>query len=261
MLLQPMLASSLFTWAFSGASLALCTVLLNQYELYPYLTISQVFGGSLIASLGFASIITLVARRHAFSGMLERMTAGPLAFSRVVTGFGALCRQMGVQRVSLREAVFGNAFSISLNGVGVVAISSDLAGSLAPDETEAVLAHELSHIRNGDSAAKGMARLARTAFPFDPVLRIVEAAIHRERELWADRVSVEFTKKPLALASALIKANSGPERGTASHAAGLFVGGSGRGLLSLYPNLEERVDALLELARQMEVAVGPSIVG
>jgi len=166
---------------------------------------------------------------------------------------------MGVQRVSLREAVFGNAFSLSLNGHGVVAISQELAESLSPDETDAVLAHELAHIKNGDSAAKGMARLARAAFPFDPVLRLVEAAVHRERELWADRVSVEFTRKPLALASALIKANSGAALGTVGHAAGLFVGGNGHGLFSLYPNLEKRVDALLELARQMDV-VAPELV-
>jgi Zn-dependent protease with chaperone function len=259
MLLQPMLASSMFSWAFLGASLMLCTVLLNQYEPYPDLTISEVFGGSILASLGFTTAITLVARRHAFSRMLEKMTAGPIAFSRIVAGFGTLCRQMGVQRVSLREALLGNAFSISLNGQGVVAISPDLAGSLSPDETEAVLAHELSHIKNGDSAAKGMARLARTAFPFDPVLRLVEAAVHRERELWADRLSVEFTRKPLALASALIKANSSHKTGAEDHTAGLFVGGNGRGLLSLYPNLEKRVDALLELARQIEV-VAPALV-
>jgi Zn-dependent protease with chaperone function len=131
---------------------------------------------------------------------------------------------------------------------------------LSPDETEAVLAHELSHIKNGDSAAKGMARLARTAFPFDPVLRLVEAAVHRERELWADRMSVEFTRKPLALASALIKANSGPKTGAENQTTGLFVGGSGHGLLSLYPNLEKRVDALLELARQMDVIAPPTVV-
>lgn len=254
-----MIASSLFSWAFLGAGLIFCTVLLNQYEVYPDLTISEVFGGSILASLGFATLVSLVARRHAFSRMLERMTAGPIDFSRVLIGFVALCHQMGIQRVSLQEAAVGNAFSLSLNGRGVVAISSDLTESLSPDETDAVLAHELSHIKNGDSAAKGVARLARTAFPFDPVLRLVEAAVHRERELWADRVSVYFTGKPLALASALIKANSGAKTGITGPTAGLFVGASRRGLLSLYPNLEKRVDTLVELAHQMELIPRPVV--
>jgi hypothetical protein len=38
------------------------------------------------------------------------------------------------------------------------------------------------------------------------------------------------------------------------------VGGSGHGLLSLYPNLERRVDILLELARRMEIANSPLVV-
>jgi Zn-dependent protease with chaperone function len=138
-------------------------------------------------------------------------------------------------------------------------MSSKLAGALSSDETDAVLAHELSHIKNGDSAAKGLAKLARVAFPFDPVLRLVEAAVHRERELWADRVSVEFTGKPRALASAIVKAHSESNGGTTSNLAGLFVGGSGHGLLSLYPDLERRVDILLELAHRMEVANSPFV--
>ncbi len=253
-----MLVSSVFYWTFVGASLLLCAVLLNQYESYPELTIREVFGGSIVSSLAFATIMTSIARGHAFTKMLERMT-GPFGLPSITGGFSLLSNKMGIQRVSLREATMGSAFSISMKRRGVVAMSSELAQSLSPDETEAVLAHELSHIRNGDSAAKGLARLARAAFPFDPVLRLVEAAAHRERELWADRVAVEFTRKPLALASALVKANSKLRVKRTGHNTGLFVGGSGRGLFSLYPNLERRVDALVELARQMDTT-SPTLV-
>src|SRR5439155_19611778 len=113
---------------------------------------------------------------------------------------------------------------------GGVAVSPELVAALSPAAAEAVVAHPLSHIKHGDSSVKGMARLARAAFPFDPVLRLVEGAVHSERHLWAYRVGVEFTRKPLALASALIKANSPPRASTTGHIAGLFVGGSGRGL-------------------------------
>jgi Zn-dependent protease with chaperone function len=248
-----MLVSSLFLWSFLGTSFLLCSMLLQDYWGHPQLTIRTVLGGSLLASVGFATTMTLIARRYSFSRMLERMTAAPISLSGIAKSFGALSGGMGVSGVSLREALFGSAFSISLSGQGVVAMSSKLAGDLSSDETNAVLAHELSHIKNGDSTAKGLAKLARVAFPFDPVLRLVEAAVHRERELWADKVSVEFTGKPLALASAIVKANSGSSDATTSNLAGLFVGGSGRGLLSPYPNLEKRVDILLELARRMEL--------
>jgi Zn-dependent protease with chaperone function len=230
-----------------------------QYRHNWGLTISEVLGGSLVAALTFSTIMSLMGRRHFFSNALAKMTLGPLSVSGVTAVFYALSNRMGVQHTSLREARLGTAFSVSLNGQSVVAMSPSLAGYLSLDETEAVLAHELSHIKNCDSVAKGWARLARAAFPFDPVLRLVEAAVHRERELWADRIAVEFTGKPLALASALVKANSQPKLGSSSLIAGSFVEGSGRGLLSFYPNLEKRVDALLELARQMETVPGQRI--
>jgi len=248
-----MLVSSLFSWSFLGTSLALCSILLGQYSNHPDLTIAEVFGGSLLASLAFSGMITKVARRHAFVKVLRRMTVGPTPFTRfskISSSYDLLCQRMGISNVSLREAIRGNAFSISLRGHGVVAISPEMANKLSSEEAEAVLAHELSHIKNGDSTAKAAARLARIAFPFDPVLRLVEAAMHRERELWADRVSAEFTKNPLALASALIKANSGGY-GNTGHTMGL-LGGTGQGLLSPYPKLERRVDALVQLARRMD---------
>src|SRR5438046_7532712 len=253
-----MLVSSLFSWSFLGSSLVLCVALLNQYAKFWDLTIREVFGGSLLASITFATVMTFIARKHASTETLERMR-GSAGLKSIGTGFTLLASRMGIQGVSLREATLGSAFSISLDGHGVAAVSPELVASLTPDEAEAVVAHELSHIKNGDSTAKGLARLARAAFPFDPVLRLVEAAVHRERELWADRVSVEFTGKPPALASAIVKANSESNVGTTSNLAGLFVGGSGHGLLSLYPNLERRVDILLELARRMEIANSPLV--
>jgi Zn-dependent protease with chaperone function len=230
-----------------------------QYRHNWSLTISEVLGGSLVAALTFSTIMSLMGRRYSFSDALAKMTLGPLSISGITTVFYALSNRMGVQHTSLQEARLGTAFSVSLNGQSVVAMSPSLAGYLSLDETEAVLAHELSHVKNGDSVAKGWARLARAAFPFDPVLRLVEAAVHRERELWADRIAVEFTGKPSALASALVKANSQPKLGSSSLIAGSFVEGSGRGLLSFYPNLEKRIDALLELARQMETVPGQRI--
>ena len=243
----------MFSWSYFGAGLLLCSLLLNQYSTYPDLTIREVLGGSLFSSIAFASIITVVARRHVFSTVQARITTDPLRISSIASGFNALSSKMRLANVSLREATHGSAFSMSLDGKGIVAMSPEMATSLSEDEAEAVLAHELSHIRNGDPAAKGLAHFARVAFLFDPLLPLVEAAVHRERELWADRAAVEFTRKPLALASALLKANSGSYGAGAFQSAGMFVGGHGRGLLSRHPDLERRVDILLDLARLIEI--------
>ncbi|MBO0889194.1 hypothetical protein J2P12_08865, partial [Candidatus Bathyarchaeota archaeon] len=113
--------SSMFSWAFLGTSLLLCTILLNQYENYPSMTIREVFGGSIFGALAFASVMSSIARKHSFTRMLERMTS-PMELPSVATGFGLLSGKMGIRGVSLREATLGNAFSISLHGRGVVAM-------------------------------------------------------------------------------------------------------------------------------------------
>ena len=135
----------------------------------------------------------------------------------------------------------------------MVAVSDEIMMSLTREEAEAVLAHELSHIKNRDSLVKGLARLARLAFPFDPMIRLLEAALHRDRELLADYSSVNYTSKPLALASALLKACKTPMLSVAVPGAGLCLGGNEKGLFNLYPDLETRIDMLVFLARKMNV--------
>src|SRR5206468_5372485 len=116
----------------------------------------------LLASITFATIMTLIARKHAFTKTLERMT-GPVGLPSIRTGFTLLTSRMRIQGVSLREATLGSAFSVSSNGHGVVAVSPELVSSLSSVEGEAVVAHELSYIKNGDSSAQGMARLGEAA--------------------------------------------------------------------------------------------------
>ncbi len=161
-----------------------------------------------------------------------------------------MSQRIGV-RADLLEARVGNAFSVGGTGRNVVAVSPAMVESLSAEETEAVLAHELSHLKNNDSLEKGLARMARLAFPFDPVLRLLEPAVHRERELLADQSSVKYTGRPLALASALIKVHSGPSMELNGAGAGYFIGNGKRGLLSLYPDLQKRVELLLDMAKRM----------
>ena len=234
-ILQGMLLSSIFIWTLLGASLILCMAFLNEYNAGHEGVVGLVFGGSLLASLAFSGSMFLLARRFAIPGALNGMTRNSSAVPSILDSFDSLAQAMGVA-ADLREAAVGNAFSFSLHGRGIVALSSDIARSLSSEEVGAVLAHELSHIKNRDSFAKGLARLARLAFPFDPVIRLVEAAIHRERELLADRSSSVFTGKPLALASALLKACATPTPSIQGIGAGLCMGGNRKSLLSLYPD-------------------------
>lgn len=245
-----MLFGAIFLWAFIGTSLVLCTILLGEYSLNHGIG-RFVLGSSILGSLLMAASLTVIARRFAFPRILGSMAAGSYSDFRIGELFTILSRRMGIGDAELREARRGGAFSVGIRGRKIVAVSPSLVRSLSDEESESVLAHELSHFKNRDALAKGLARLARFAFPFDPFIRLIEAAIHRERELLADRASVEYTGKPLALASALIKAHSEPVPLALVAGAGLFAGGSGRRWFNLYPDLERRVELLLAMANRL----------
>jgi Zn-dependent protease with chaperone function len=190
--------------------------------------------------------------------MLEGMIAGTYSSSTPSATFSELCRKMNIQGVELREATVGNAFSLDNKGRRIVAVSPELVSSMSSGEVEAVIAHELSHLKNNDSREKGLARLAKLAFAFDPVLHLVEAAVHRERELLADRSSIKYTQKPLVLASALLKVHSAFHARLPGPGAGLFVGHKAKGLLSKYPDLDRRVQLLIDMAREMKTETVPA---
>jgi Zn-dependent protease with chaperone function len=223
-----------------------------MYWWQPQQTVELVFGSSLLASLGVASVLSLVARKYAFPRMLEGMIAGSFSGSTIIETCAELCRKMNMKEVALREATVGNAFSLNNNRRKVVAVSPEMVTSMSSAEVEAVIAHELSHLKNNDSQEKGFARLAKLAFAFDPVLHLVEAAVHRERELLADQSSVKYTQKPLALASALLKVHSAFHAHVPGPGAGLFVGHQGKGLLSRYPDLDRRVQLLIDMAHEQK---------
>ncbi len=257
-MLYPILSSSVFLWSFLGTSFVVCSLFLNMYESQPQRVIELVLGSSLLSSIGIASILSLIARRYAIPRMLEDMIAGTYSGSRLSETCAELCKKMNIRGVDLREATVGNAFSLDNKGGKIVAVSPELARSMSLAEAEAVIAHELSHLKNNDSREKGLARLAKLAFAFDPVLHLAEAAVHRERELLADQASVKYTRKPLALASALLKVHSAFHTHLPGPGDGLFVGRKAKGLLSRYPDLDRRVQLLIDMARVMKTESIPA---
>jgi Zn-dependent protease with chaperone function len=68
----------------------------------------------------------------------------------------------------------------------------------------------------------------RTALPQDPIIHLVEAAFHIEREMVADETAVKATGKPLSLASALLKIHEAfPRRNLRSYGTLSILGGGG----------------------------------
>jgi heat shock protein HtpX len=195
-----------------------------------------------------------------------------------------------------------NAFATGRNPRhAAVCVNQGLVDLLDREEMEGVLAHELSHVYNRDillgtiaaTIATAITFLARFALFFggrdrdaNPVAQIllillapiaamlIQFAVTRSRETQADTSGAQLSGKPLALASALQKLESGgralaqrgvggtPAEQPSSAFSSLYIsapfGGMrprGGGMLSnafrTHPTTETRVRNLQEIARRM----------
>ena len=196
-------------------------------------------------------------------------------------------------RVYVIDSPQPNAFATGRNPEhAAVAVTTGLLQRLNKDELASVLSHELGHIKHRDTLtmtitatlAGAISMLANFGFYFGggrntdrgvgPIgsllllvlgplaAGLVQMGISRGREYEADRIGAEISKRPLSLASALLKIsnaaeqipNPTAERNPAS--APLFIVNplSGAGmdnLFSTHPNVENRIARLNEIARQM----------
>jgi len=174
-----------------------------------------------------------------------------------------------------------------------IALSTGLLELLDYDEVGAVIAHEMAHIRSRDTLtmtvtatfAGAISMLAQfglffgvrnTSSPLGPVASIVmiivapmaallvQMAVSRTREYEADMDGAQICGDPLALARALDKISKraknfeNPFARRSPGMAHLFIINplAGRGtdnLFSTHPNVENRIAALLELSKQMQV--------
>jgi heat shock protein HtpX len=234
-----------------------------------------------------------------------------LAEPRLYNALENLCISRGIAMPKLKiiETEGLNAFASGIrNSNYSVAVTRGLLDQLSDRELEAVLGHELTHIRNRDTqlmviavifagiiAFVGDIMFRRLDFPFGyspqprrssnqgrreregsggAVLIIVIAlaviaiswgvsvlirfAISRSREFLADAGSVELTKDPDAMISALRRIEKGaaiPEVPSRMHA--FFIESPAaepeRGWLSTHPSVDERIQALVAFAGGVDI--------
>ncbi len=164
-----------------------------------------------------------------------------------------------------------------------VAVTRGCLQNLNRDELQGVIGHEFSHILNGDmrlnirlmgiifgiiclaTIGRILIRTRGRKNPL-PVLglalivigglgvffgRLIQAAVSRQREFLADASSVQFTRNPLGLSSALQKLGaigSRLESERAADACHMFFGNGLRssflGLFATHPPIEQRIRAI-----------------
>jgi Zn-dependent protease with chaperone function len=125
----------------------------------------------------------------------------------------------------------------------VILVSESLLGLLSPGEWEAVVAHELGHVRGYDGRYLTFLRTFARLMRWDPILAAVASRLTRREEFLADEEAVEATGRPRALARAIYKAATLAPPSTGP-LAGLLGPGGARGRRQAY----ERIRRLVALA-------------
>lgn len=210
---------------------------------------AQAFGASAWVGLGFAALLNLGA--YFFSDKIALASSGAQAVTEEqLPGVYASVRRlttaasMPMPSIHVINQSQPNAFATGRNPQNAaVAVTTGILELLTPEELEAVLGHELSHVRNRDilissiaaMMAAALSMLARFAFFFgggrgsrnNPLgaigvllsilvaplaAMLIRMAISRSREFEADADGAALTGRPLELASALAKIGGGAAR-------------------------------------------------
>lgn len=209
----------------------------------------QAYGGSAMTALIFAAIFNLGAYFFSDKLAIAASRAKPVEEHELPQVYGivrrlALQAEMPMPRIYLMDSPQPNAFATGRNPKhAAVAVTTGILQVMTNEELEAVLAHELAHVRNRDilissiaaMIAAALSMLARFAFFFGgggrdrdnpmgaigalvalivgPIAAMfIRFAISRAREYQADASGAALTGQPLHLASALRKIGQATER-------------------------------------------------
>jgi beta-lactamase regulating signal transducer with metallopeptidase domain len=172
-------------------------VLLHLSRLLPWLDVAWLLGVALL------SIRTIGGWR-----MIERLRRSALleAPEAVRATFARLCERLGIESpVSLRisEHVQGPLAMGIVRSLIILPASAVMA--LSPQQLEAVLAHELEHVRRADYFWNLIQTTIETLFFFHPAVWWLGSRLRQQRELCCDDAAVQACTDPLIYATALLR--------------------------------------------------------
>src|SRR4051812_4132387 len=126
----------------------------------------------------------------------------------------------------------------------VVLLPIAALANLTPEQVQAILAHELAHVRRHDFVVNLLQTLAETLLFYHPAVWWLSSRIRMEREHCCDDTAVEVCGDPVGYAEALTTIASWARRGEAPSLSMAATGGSllhrVRRLLRLTPDSEQR---------------------
>lgn len=228
--------------------------------------------GGLVVAVGLAAVVGAAA--YAWSPTLaltltRARPADPVEHARLHNVVEGLCLSWGLPKpgVHVVDDHAPGAFTVGRGSrSATLVVTTGLVTTLTAIELEAVVAHELSHVKSGDvlvaTLAVTMVALPSLALllPAPVASRLVGRFLGPGREAEADVTGVSVTRYPPALISALEKLREGPApvRSSSRATAHLWINSRApmgardspdrsEAALEAAPSLEQRIEALREL--------------
>ncbi|HSK97325.1 MAG TPA: M56 family metallopeptidase, partial [Euzebyales bacterium] len=169
----------------------------------------QIIGGAVnLVVAAYVAVVTVLLTRRAAgvlttSRLRARSMAAPLSIRRRALRM-AIATGITPPDVRLLPACPGGALTAGLRRPWV-ALDPDLAQTLDDRELNALLAHEMSHIRRRDPLLSLATGVCSDLVFFLPGVHLSTARLRREQEEAADDLAVAATRRPAALASSILK--------------------------------------------------------
>jgi len=116
-----------------------------------------------------------------------------------------LCEQVNIKSaVVLLESALVNVPSVTGFFKPMILVPIGLLANLSIEQTEAILLHELAHVKRKDYLINILQRFAEIIFFFNPGLLWVSSLLYAERENCCDDIAVAATNKKIVFVNALV---------------------------------------------------------
>lgn len=182
-------------WKTAGATTQPPTFQMSRF--LPWLDVAWLLG-----------VVCLSMRTIGGWRLIQRLRRSALveAPEAVYANFLRLCERLGITRqVSLRIAEhIPGPLAIGIMRSLIILPAAALM-ALSPEQLEAVLAHELAHVRRADYLWNLIQTMIETLFFFHPAVWWLGGRLRQQRELCCDDVAVQSCADPLVYATALLR--------------------------------------------------------
>lgn len=162
----------------------------------------------LVVSLWCVGTMVLLVRLGLGYFWVYRLKTNPLNTinDQLITKLETLKQQMGItQPVEIKTSLLVQLPVIMGIAKPIILFPATLLSGFSAAQIEAILAHELAHLKRYDFLWNGIQSVIEVIYFFHPVVWLISSEIRKERENCCDDLAVRYTGNQVLLAKTLVQ--------------------------------------------------------